>query len=323
MTPDNPSRPVTDVAFIVYNYTTKLLLKKQLDFFRRSAFSFTYSLTVVDDASLDGSCELVRTYQDVCSVFLEQCQGVGRAFNCGIAVAPHSRYLCLLQTDVNLTTETLEALVRHCDTHRDVQVCAPLVCFPGGQPQKFVFNPRLLTMYSGSFDKHVSRSTGRELRASQQPVRVAGIIGPFLFCSRDLIVENRLFDNGFQHYFCDMELAQRLMRQNVVCEVLPRYSLVRLGGQTSFIRDPEMYYSMKYAYINKFYGRFHADLSLKRDIFKAWFKVFSYNWFYKLSPSSKLSFQIARYADLKCTLEKVQRQAACGTDAADGTGGTC
>jgi GT2 family glycosyltransferase len=323
MTPDNPSRPVTDVAFVVYNYTTKLLLKKQLDFFKRSVFSFTYSLTVVDDASLDGSCELISTYRGACPVFLDECQGVGRAFNHAIALAPDSRYLCLLQTDVNLTVEALESLVQHCDTHRDVKVCAPVICFPGGQPQKFVFNPGLLTMYSGSFDKRASRSMGRKLRSTQKPVRVAGIIGPFLFCSRDLIVDDRLFDNRFQHYFCDMELAQRLMHQGVVCEVLPGYSLVRLGGQTSFIRHPELYYSMKHAYINKFHGRFHADLCLKRDILKAWFKVFSYNVSYKLSPSSKLSFQIARYADLKCILEKVQRQVACGKAAIDGTGGEC
>jgi hypothetical protein len=84
-----------------------------------------------------------------------------------------------------------------------------------------------------------------------------------------------------------------------------------------------MYYSMKYAYINKFYGRFHVVLCLKRDVFKAWSKAFSYSLAHKVSPSSKLSFQIARYADLKCTLEKLQRQGACGKDTFDGTGGTC
>lgn len=323
MTTDRSSRPITDVAFIVYNYTTKLLLKKQLDFFRKSSLPFTYSLTVVDDASLDGSCELVRSYQGVGSVFLERGQGVGRAFNRGLEVAPDSRYVCLLQTDVNLTTDAFESLVLYCDAHRDVQVCSPVICFPWGQPQKFVFNPDLLTIYSGSFDKHASKSVARKLRSAQQSVRVAGIIGPFLFFSRELVADNRLYDESFRHYFCDMELAHRLMRQGVVCEVLPQCSLVRLGGQTSFIRDPAMFYSMKYAYIRKFYGRFHAELCLKRDILRAQFKVLSYGLLSRIAPSSKLSFQIARYADLKGTLEKIQRHPGCSPDASEGMGGAC
>jgi GT2 family glycosyltransferase len=304
------SQSIPDVAFIVYNYTTKLLLKKQLDFFRKSEFSFSYSLTVVDDASLDGSRELVQAYRGVDPVFLESFQGVGRAINRGLAVAPESRYICLLHTDVNITAEALESLVQHCDAHREVKVCAPIISFPSGKPQKFVFNPSLLTMYSGSIDKRFSKSVGRRLRASQQPQRVAGIIGPFLFCSRELVVDNRLYDEGFRQYFCDMELAHRLMRQGVVCEVLPHCSLVRLGGQTSFIRDPEMYFSMKYAYVKKFYGQLHARLSLRRDILRARFKAFSYGVINSITPSSKLSFQIERYRNLTGTLEKVQKNVA-------------
>jgi N-acetylglucosaminyl-diphospho-decaprenol L-rhamnosyltransferase len=311
MTADRQSsQPILDVAFIVYNYTTKLLLKKQLDFFGKSELSFSYSLTVVDDASLDGSRELVQTYPGVAPVFLESCQGFGRAVNRGLAAAPESRYVCLLQTDVNLAAEALESLVRHCDAHRDVKVCAPVISFPWGQPQKFVFNPSLLTMYSGSIDKFLSKSVARRLRSSLQPVRVAGIIGPFLFCSRELVVDHRLYDEGFRHYFCDMELAHRLMRQGVVCEVLPHCSLVRLGGQTSFIRDPEMYFSMKYAYVNRFYGRMHARMSLRRDILRARFKVFSYGIFNRIAPSGKLSFQIERYGKLTDTLEKVHSHEA-------------
>jgi GT2 family glycosyltransferase len=301
------SRPVQDVAFVIYNYTTKLLLKKQLDFFKGSGLSFSYSLTVVDDASLDGSRELVQAYPDANSVFLENSQGIGRALNRGLAIAPQSRYVCLLHTDVNLTADALESLVQHCDAHQEVKVCAPIICFPWGQPQKFVFNPNLLTMYSNSFDKHVSKSMARRLRASQQPVRVAGIIGPFLFCTRELVVDNRLYDEGFRQYFCDMELAHRLLRQGVVCEVLPGCSLVRLGGQTSFISDHELFFSMKYAYEKKFYGQLHAGLTLRRDILRARFKTCSYRMFYRVAPSSKLSFQIARYRNLTASLEKVQQ----------------
>ena len=303
------ARPILDVAFIIYNYTSKLLLKKQLDFFRRSEPSFSYSLTVVDDASLDGSRELVSSYPEVHSVFLEDSQGVGRAINRGLEVAPESRYVCLLHTDINLKADVLESLVQHCDSHPEVQVCAPIICFPWGQPQKFVFNPNLLTMYSGSIDKSFSKSVAKQLKSTKQPLRVAGIIGPFMFCSRGLAVDNRLYDESFRHYFCDMELAHRLMRQGVVCEVLTRCSLVRLGGQTSFIRDQELYYSMKYAYVKRFHGQRHARLTLRRDMLRARFKVSSYRAINRIFPSSKLSFQVERYATLSEILDNVRKHA--------------
>src|SRR5512133_204608 len=288
----SPSQSVPDVAFIVYNYTSKLLLKKQLDFFRKTELSFSYSLTVVDDASLDGSRELVPLYPDVDFVFLERFQGHGRAFNRGLAVAPASQYVCLLHTDINLASEALESLVEHCNAHPEVKICAPLITFPWGQPQKFIFNPSLLTMYSGSVDKYLSKSVARRLTSAVQPVRVAGIIGPFLFCSRELVVDSRLYNESFQQYFCDMELAHRLMRQ---------------GGQTSFIRDPELYYSMKYAYVKKFYGLLHARMTLRRDSLRARFKEYTYRTLYKIAPSSKLTFQVERYRNLAGTLETVKK----------------
>lgn len=302
------TKPMLDVIFVVYNYTTKLLLKKQLDFFSTSELSFSYAVTVVDDASLDSSRELVPLYPCVDFVFLERFQGVGRAFNRALVVTPPSRYICLLQTDVNLNTAALESVVQHCDAHNDVKVCAPIICFPWGQPQRFVFNPSLLTMYSGSIDKKLSKSAGRRVRSSLQPLRVAGIIGPFLFCSRELVLNNQLYDEGFRQYFCDMELAHRLLQQGVVCEVLPHCSLVRLGGQTSFIREPELYYSMKYSYVKKFYGQLHAGLTLRRDMLRARFKAFSYGLINRIAPSSKLSFQIERYRTLSGVLERVQKR---------------
>jgi GT2 family glycosyltransferase len=169
-------------------------------------------------------------------------------------------------------------------------------------------------MYSNSVDKFLSKSVARVLRSSRQPLRVAGIIGPFLFCSRELVVDSRLYDEDFRYYFCDMELAHRLMRQGVVCEVITDCSLVRLGGQTSFIRDPEMFFSMKYAYVKKFYGQLHARLTLQRDILRARFKVFTYKAIYKITPSSKLSFQIARYSNLTDTLETVKKCTASFSD---------
>lgn len=300
------SQPVVDVAFILYNYTSKLLLKKQLDFFRRATLSFSYALTVVDDASLDSSRELLATYQEVVPVFLEQYQGVGRAFNRGLASAPESRFICLLQTDVNLKADALEAVVAHCRAHPDVKVCAPVIRFPWGQPQKFVFNPNVLTLYFKGFDTYASKSAARKLTRSARPEKVAGIIGPFLFCSRELVVDSRLYDEGFQHYYCDMELAHRLFRMGVVSEVLTDCSLVRLGGQTSFIRNPETYYAMKFAYVQRCYGRMHAWLNLISEIFRVRSKVLSYRTLRMLAPSSKLTFQIQRYELFAGILKKLR-----------------
>jgi GT2 family glycosyltransferase len=308
MTSDSSiSLPVLDVAFIVYNYTSKLLLKKQLDFFSKSDLSFSYSLTVVDDASLDGSRELVQAYQGVGCVFLDNCLGVGRAFNRGLAAAPESRYACLLHTDVNLTAEALESLFHHCDQHPEVKVCSPVICFPMGGIQNFVFNPSLLALYFRSVEKKQSKSAGRRVRSALKPVRVPGIIGPFLFCSRKLVADCLLYDESFQQYYCDMELAHRLMQQGIACEVLPHCSLVRLGGQTSFVRDLEMYFSMKHEYVKKFYGQRQAQQVLSFDLFAARLKMFSYSLIYKVAPSSKLTFQIERYRNRVCTLEKIQK----------------
>ena len=299
-----------DVVFVIYNYTSKMLLKKQIDFFRGAELSFSYSLVAVDDASIDGSRAYLDSCPEVRSVFLEDPEGAGRAFNRGLAKAPASRYLCFLQTDVVLNAGALERLVAHGDAEPGVKVLAPVICFPGGQPQKFVFQGSLASQLSGSHEKRRSKAFGREILAAKRPVRVAGIVGPFLFCAAELAVGGTLYDEEFHSYFYDQELAHRLADRGVVCEVLPDCSLVRLGGQSSFIRDQQLYYSMKYRYVATCYGPRQARSCLQRELFRARCKLFFDTILNRVAPSSKLTFHIVRYGRLAATLKDVLDRAA-------------
>ena len=299
------SHSPVDVAFITVNYNTKALLEELVAFFRHTHLSFSWSLTVADNASTDGSLEFLDACPDVITLRNSDNLGYGRAMNRGIA-ASESRYLCLLNTDVILNSEALEELVRHCDAHPGVQVCSPVIRYPNGKVQGFFFKFGLVTLYVDLYKKIWNKIFKIKLASAQCALPVDGIAGAFIFCRRELAPDGRLFDEDFFFYYEDTELAHRLFKQGARCEVLPRQNIIHIGGQSSSIRHIRLFYTGRYLYIRKHYGEFHARLVFQLDCVKISKKSFFYRLAGLISSGEKIRFKQQSYGHVAQILEELK-----------------
>jgi N-acetylglucosaminyl-diphospho-decaprenol L-rhamnosyltransferase len=308
MTAEKPNtRLIVDVAFITVNYNTRGLLEELVQFFRNTPLDFSWSLTVVDNASTDGSLEYLDTCPDVLTVKNSENVGYGRAMNIGIA-ATESRYLCLLNTDVILNRAALEALVSHCDSHPDVHVCSPVIKYLDGRIQGFFFKFGLITLYLDFFKMLWNKNFKNRLISSVNPVRVDGIAGAFIFCHRKLAQKGRLFDEDFFFYYEDTELAHRLLKQGAICEILPQQSIIHIGGQSSSIRHIRLFYTGRYLYISKQYGNLHAKILLNLDSIKVSLKSIFYALAGLFTASEKIQFKQQSYKHVSQVLVEIKEQ---------------
>ncbi|MCY7300800.1 MAG: glycosyltransferase family 2 protein [Ilumatobacteraceae bacterium] len=104
------------VTAVVVNYNTRELLEPCISALRSAAGSIATQIVIIDNASRDGSQEVLRRdFSDCDLLFNEVNVGFGRANNQALALA-RGRYLLLVNTDAFLASGALEKTVGFMET---------------------------------------------------------------------------------------------------------------------------------------------------------------------------------------------------------------
>ncbi len=132
------------VSVLVVNWNTKEHLRRCLkalleagDWGLRTGEA-DFEVIVVDNASIDGSAEMVRNeFPQVKLVANERNIGYAAANN-QAAMLAKGRYFLLLNPDTELSRETIDKLVAFAETHPDAGAIAPKLVYPDGHLQPSV-----------------------------------------------------------------------------------------------------------------------------------------------------------------------------------------
>ncbi len=149
------------VSAIIVNWNTKDLLRECLRSLLQFAAPLLTDIIVVDNASVDGSAEMVRReFPQVQLLANERNIGYAAANNQGAALA-RGRYLLLLNPDAQVRPDAVERLVTFAEAHPEAGLVAPKLVYPDGrcQPSLRSFpTPAALLFASLGLDKLFPRS---------------------------------------------------------------------------------------------------------------------------------------------------------------------
>ena len=266
-----------DITFITVNYNTRQLLEDVVSFFNDSTFPFSHTLIVVDNNSGDGSVDFLAGASGIIAILNQDNVGYGRAVNQGFS-ASDSTYICVLNTDLILNRAALIALWHHLESHPGVGLACPLICDPDTlQVQNFIFHESLIELYVDAVFRWKGRDLKRRVTTTEDPEPVEGVMGSFLFFRRDLAEGAKLFDETFNFYYEDNDLAHRFKDRGVRCDVLPQQRIVHLGGQSSSTLSTNLVLTTnRYRYLLKHYGMWHAKNIFRLNILRNWMIVQKY-----------------------------------------------
>lgn len=287
-----------DVAFITVNYNTCALVEELVRFFSSVELPFSYCLVVVDNASTDGSQQMLEQAQGEQLVYIQTNQnlGYGRGMNRGLqAVA--SRYACIMNTDLVLNQEALLALWQFFEERPEAGVAAPVIMGADGRVQGFLFLPGVWSLYLQTISKLRSKLWKLAVEKSREPLRVPGLLGAFFMVRRSCF-DDCLFDEDFFFYYEDSELAHRYWRRNIPCYVLPQVSIVHLGGQSTSAAGGKLFQESRGMYIEKCYGTPHTNWLAQLDRLRLQLKFFKYRVLSRLVKSAKIRSKYEYYARL-------------------------
>jgi GT2 family glycosyltransferase len=207
-----------DVTIIVVNWNTRELLQQCLSSVVEWTRGSTYRLIVIDNGSVDGSAEMVRTdFPGVLLVANGENRGFSAATNQGLRRA-EGRYALLLNSDTLLFEDSITSCVRFADGHPDVAVvgCRLVNTDRSFQSSAFRF-PSLWTIFTRSSGlarcfprSKLFNSERYGLEQWTEPRDCDVVMGSFFLVRRAVTDEVGLLDERFFMYGEETEWCRRM-----------------------------------------------------------------------------------------------------------------
>ena len=250
----------------VISYRTPALLRQCLKALERDRAGVDLTVTVVDNASGDGSPELVEAeFPWVRVVRNTRNVGFGAAHNQVLRVVD-APYVLLLNSDAAPNPGALRTLVDFMVANPDVAVAGPTLRYPDGtvQPSRRRF-PTPATLFLEStqiqrfwIDNAVLRRYYIADRRDDEPQSVDWLVGACLCVRRSAMARVGLFDERFFMYSEELDWCRRFRADGWRIAYVPAAEVMHLEGASArrdlAARDRQ-FQTSKLRYAAKWHGR--------------------------------------------------------------------
>jgi hypothetical protein len=232
---------IVDVSVIIVSWNTQDILRNCLRSIYEQGGDVALEVIVIDNASTDGSTEMVRKgFPQVILIENSENRGFAAANNRGIAIAK-GRYVLLLNSDTVVLDHAIDKTLSFAQAHPESAVVGCRVLNPDRtlQPTCFMF-PSILNMLLSStylyklFPK--SRFFGRERMTwwNRNDIREVDVVtGCFMLVRRETIEQVGLMDERFFMYGEETDWCYRFKQAGWKVMFTPCANIIHLGGQST------------------------------------------------------------------------------------------
>lgn len=236
---------MVEVSIIIVSFNTRKLLKSCLESIKEKTKGVSYEVLVVDNASKDGSAEMVkREFPEVTLIGNKKNLGFAAANNQGITQA-RGKFVLLLNSDTLLIEDVISDMVVWMKDHLKVGIATASLTNPDGSLQPTGgFAPTLGRVATWMFFLDDLPFFSRLLRpihphsptflvASKfytQERELDWVTGAFMLVRRKVFDQVGLLDEDFFMYVEDVEFGYRAKKTGWQVVYVPSYHLVHFGG---------------------------------------------------------------------------------------------
>lgn len=218
------------VSVLIVNWNTRERVLQCLDSLPPDASGLSREVIVVDNGSVDGSAEALRSRAGIQLICNERNVGYAAAVNQAYR-ASSGELVLLLNSDVELPPGALSSLAQFLADRPAAAGVAPLYVNPDGSPQPFHFRfPTFgMTLANGSTIARLLLPGGnRKLREYRmldddfsQPRPVPQPSASCLLLRRSCLADDHVFDERYPIFFNDVQLARSLADRGLLLWVTP------------------------------------------------------------------------------------------------------
>jgi N-acetylglucosaminyl-diphospho-decaprenol L-rhamnosyltransferase len=269
-TRDECNQAEVDVSVVVVSWNVRKLLRRCLASVVLAANGRSLQIVVVDNASTDGSADLIREeFPEATLIANTTNLGFAKANNLGLA-ASRGRYVFFLNPDTVVLDNALEQLVDLLERDGEVGMVGPRLLEPDGTVQHTCARtlPTLTLTLFHSLYLHRVPLVGPVLEKRLiapydlgQTQVVDAISGAAMLAPRLLLEQLAGFDEVFLHTAEDVDLCLRLRQCGLKIVYLAEADVLHLGGRSrgqAPVRAQAMGVISTFEYFKRSRGRLHA-----------------------------------------------------------------
>jgi len=227
-----------DVSIAIVSWNTLGLLDRCLESLRAGDGDLQTEIIVVDNASTDGSVEMVRAkYPEATLVVNTDNVGFAKANNQAYRIST-GKYLLLLNSDTIVFPNAIRVLYDWMERHQDCGVCGPMLLDEDGSLQaSWAQLPTLWTEARGYHDRNVDTKDlyrlDIETLHSMDGLEVGWVGGACMMVRREVCTEAGVLDDGFFMYCEETELCWRARNSQWKVHYVPGAEVTHIGGGSS------------------------------------------------------------------------------------------
>ena len=204
-----------DLSIITVNTNNRKILEGCLDSVIKNTHQISYEIIVTDNASTDGSQEMVKTkFPQVKLIENTDNAGFIRASNQGLKIAD-SRYCLLLNDDTIVQAGALDKLVEFMDNHPKAGACGAKLLNTDGTVQR----------QGGIF--------GKKFYLAKKPTVVDFVIGAALMVRKEVIAKVGVMDENLFFYNDDLDWCLSIRKAGYKIYFVPEAEIIHYGGYSS------------------------------------------------------------------------------------------
>ena len=255
-----------DVSVVIVNYNVRDLLRECLRSLEPDLRELRGEVWVVDNASRDGSAEMVADeFPRVRLIRNDQNRGYAAANNQAIREA-RGRYVLVLNPDTKLPAGAVAACLAELDAHPDIGALGPKLVRADGSldracrrsfPSPEVAFFRLVGL-AKLLPNHPRVARYNLLNVDPDtPLDVDSVCGAFMLVRREVIERVGMFDETFRMYGEDLDWAYRIKAAGWRVRYHPSVVVLHYKGQSSRQRPASSIRAFYHA-MHVFYAKHYA-----------------------------------------------------------------
>jgi GT2 family glycosyltransferase len=229
------------VSVVIVSWNAKQYLAQCLRTLTERVCRYSMEVLVVDNDSTDGSPAFVESsFPNIRLIRNSSNLGFAMANNIGIRKAS-GKYICLVNSDVEVFDECITRLVDYCDTHPEVGMVGPRIVGSDGKLQRSCRGfPGVWNMFCRAFALDVifpkAKLFGGYLlhywnHDTTAPVDI--LSGCFLLVRRESLLKVGLLDEEYFMYGEDMDWCKRFWTNGWRVVFVPAGEALHYGGASS------------------------------------------------------------------------------------------
>ena len=252
-----------DLSIIIVNYNVKEFLQNLIYSIERAVEKITYEIIVVDNASSDGSIEMLKEkFPDVKLFANEKNIGFGAANNIGFENAK-GKYFLIINPDVIVKEDTFLKMIEFMEANKDVGMAGCKVLNPDGTLQlacrRSFPGPwtsfTKVTGLSRLFPKSkLFAKYNLTYLDENKSYEVDAISGSFMFMRREVYEKIGGFDTQFFMYGEDLDLCYRTQKAGYKVFYFPETEIIHYKGEStkrSGIDETKKFYEAMQLFVKK------------------------------------------------------------------------